>query len=181
MPPGPLATTRLDPELINRGLIIAKPVREPGDDEEEPFEEEEKTFPPSLSDKLRLYFDALYPPEPDLTTQSVWAAGELLHYGGNFNQYVQSRDLVKQEGIIFRHLLRLILLCGEFLQLTPPDTTAEEWKTDLTDLVERLTASCREIDPTSTDEVMELAHAADVVEGEAAILAPAPSPKTQGG
>jgi len=167
LPPGPLATNRLDPELIRRGLIIAKPVREPGTNDEEDFEEEEeKEFPPTLADRLRLLFDALHPHEPDLMTQSVWAAGELLRYGGNFNQYVQSRDLVKQEGIIFRHLLRLILLCGEFLQVTPPDTTAEEWRNDLGDLADRLTASCRAIDPTSTDELIQLAHAADVVEGE---------------
>jgi hypothetical protein len=102
----------------------------------------------------------------DVNTQSVWAAGELLAFGGQFNKFVQSRDLVKQEGIIFRHLLRLILLCGEFMQVTPPDTTATEWQADLRELAERLTASCREVDPASTDEVIELAHAADVVEGE---------------
>ena len=79
---------------------------------------------------------------------------------------MQSRDLVKQEGIVFRHLLRLILLCGEFAQVTPPDTTPEDWQTDLRDIADRLTASCRAVDPTSTDEMIELAHAADVVEGE---------------
>jgi superfamily II DNA/RNA helicase len=170
LPPGPLATERLDPELIARGLIVAKPVRDPAQEgEDEDYEEEEeKEYPPTLAEKLRLLFDALYPHEPDLITKSVWAAGELLSYGGNFNQYVQSRDLVKQEGIIFRHLLRLILLCGEFVQVTPPDTTAEEWRSDLGDLVDQLTASCRAVDPTSTDEVIELAHAADVVEGEVA-------------
>ena len=35
------------------------------------------------------------------------------------------------------------------------------------DITDRLTASCREVDPTSTDEMMQYAHAADVVEGEA--------------
>jgi superfamily II DNA/RNA helicase len=164
LPPGPLATTRLDPDLIQRGLIAATPVKEPGDDEDDDFEEEE--YPPTLADKLRLLFDALYPEEPDLHTQSVWAAGELLSYGSNFNQYVQTHDLVKQEGLIFRHLLRLILLCGEFQQVTPADTTAEEWRADLREWSEQLTASCRAVDPTSTDEVIELAHAADVVEGE---------------
>jgi hypothetical protein len=166
LPPGPLATTRLDPDLVQRGLIVARPVLPPGEEEEED-EDEEEEYPPSLADKLRLLFDALYPHEPELQTQSVWAAGELLQYGGNFNQYVQTHDLVKQEGIIFRHLLRLILLCGEFVQVTPPDTTADEWRADLRDLADRLTASCRAVDPTSTDEVIELAHAADVVEGEA--------------
>ncbi len=82
-----------------------------------------KTYPPTLGGQAASLFDALYPHVPDMITQSVWAAGELLRFDGNFNQYVRSRDLVKQEGIIFRHLLRLILLCGEFPQVTPPDTT----------------------------------------------------------
>ena len=51
------------------------------------------------------------PTSPTFHTQSVWAAGELLRdFNGNFNLYVRTRDLVKQEGIVFRHLLRLILL-----------------------------------------------------------------------
>jgi len=164
LPPGPLATTRLDPELVRRGLIAA-PVPPTQDDEEEDERWEER--PPTLADKLRLYFDALHPGVDDVNTQAVWAAGELLRYGGNFNKYVSTRDLVKQEGIIFRHLLRLILLLGEFQQLTPPDASASEWQEDLRDLAERFTASCREVDPSSTDELIEQAHAADVVEGEA--------------
>jgi hypothetical protein len=50
--------------------------------------------------------------------------------------------------------------------VTPPEK-ADEWQADLRDLSERLTASCREVDPTSTDEAIQQAHAADVVEGEA--------------
>jgi hypothetical protein len=102
----------------------------------------------------------------DVHVQSVWAAGELLGFGGNFNKFVQSRDLVKQEGIVFRHLLRLILLVGEMAQVCPLDTTAAAWQAELREITEQLTASCREVDPQSTDEVIELAHAADVVEGE---------------
>jgi hypothetical protein len=161
--PGPLASTRLDADLIRRGLIVA-PVPKTAEEEEE---EDDEEYPPSLSDKLRLLFDALYPDLGDVHTQSVWCAGELLRFGGNFNKYVQSRDLVKQEGIVFRHLLRLILLCGEFALVTPPDTAATEWQADLRDLSEQLTASCRAVDPASTDEMIEQAHAADVVEGEA--------------
>jgi superfamily II DNA/RNA helicase len=163
LPPGPLATSRLDDELIRRGLIVAKPPRSPDEEEEE---EEEEEYPPTLSDKLRLLFDALYPEVTDLQTQSVWCAAELLNFGGNFNKYVSSRDLVKQEGIVFRHLLRLILLCGEFATVYPPDAVPDEWQAGLREIAERLTASCREIDPTSTDETIEMAHAADVVEGE---------------
>jgi superfamily II DNA/RNA helicase len=162
--PGPLASTRLDAELIRRGLIVAPVPKSPDEDEAEDDDEE---YPPTLADKLRLLFDALYPDVTDAHTQSVWCAGELLRFGGNFNKYVQSRDLVKQEGIVFRHLLRLILLCSEFALITPPETSAAEWQADLRDLSEQLTASCRAVDPASTDEVIEQAHAADVVEGEA--------------
>jgi superfamily II DNA/RNA helicase len=166
MPPGPLARERLDPELIKRGLVNAHVLEPPDEDEEEdPFEKKE--YPPTLSEKLRLYFDSLYPDVADFSTLSVWAAGELLRFGGNFNLYVKSRDLIKQEGIIFRHLLRLILLCGEFAQVTPPETTETAWQWWLRDLANRLTASCRAIDPASTDEIIQQAHAADVVEGEA--------------
>jgi len=166
LPPGPLATGRLDGDLVRRGLIAA-PVAPGPDEEEEDLEEEE--YPPALADKLRLLFDALYPEVGDVSTQAVWCAAELLRFQGNFNAYVQSRDLVKQEGIVFRHLLRLILLCGEFAEACPPDTTADEWQADLRDLAGRLTAACRAVDPASTDEVIEQAHAADVVEGETAL------------
>jgi superfamily II DNA/RNA helicase len=165
LPPGPLAMNRLDPELIRRGLILA-PVPKTEDEEEED-EEDDWERPPTLAEKLRLLFDATHPAVTDVSTQSVWAAGELLRFDGNFNLYVQTRDLIKQEGIVFRHLLRLILLCGEFAQVTPPETTAEEWQADLRELSEQLTASCRAVDPTSTDEAIQHAHAADVVEGEA--------------
>jgi hypothetical protein len=167
LPPGPLAVNRLDPELVRRGLIVARPVRDPGTEEDEEEEEEEEEYPPTLADKLRMLFDALHPDLTDVHTLSVWAAGELLRFGGNFNKYVQSRDLVKQEGIVFRHLLRLILLLGEFGQVCPPDATPSDWQAELRDLAEQLTASCRAVDPTSTDEAIEKAHAADVVEGEA--------------
>jgi hypothetical protein len=177
LPPGPLATTRLDPELVRRGLITAHVPPGEGEDEEDEgggFWGDEKEYPPTLAEKLRLLFDALYPEVADVSTQSVWAAGELLRFGGEFNKYVQSRDLVKQEGIVFRHLLRLILLLGEFAQVCPPDTTPEAWQGDLRDVADQLTASCRQVDPTSTDEAIQLSHAADVVEGEAAAVPASP-------
>jgi superfamily II DNA/RNA helicase len=173
LPPGPLAVTRLDAELIRRGLILAPVPKTADEDEDEQDKDEE--YPPTLADKLRLLFDALYPDVTDLRTQSVWCAGELLRFGGNFNKYVQSRDLVKQEGIVFRHLLRLILLCGEFAQVTPPETSADAWQAEMRELAEQLTASCRAVDPASTDEAIEKAHAADVVEGEAEAKFSAPA------
>src|SRR5262249_14129822 len=145
LPRGPLASTRLDEELIRRGLMIAKPPPAEGEEEDDvdsPWRDEEER-PPTLSEKFRLLFDAVYPDVTDVTTQSVWAAGELLRFGGNFNKFVQARDLVKQEGILFRHLLRLILLLGEFSQVTPADVETSAWQADLRDVADQLTASCR--------------------------------------
>jgi superfamily II DNA/RNA helicase len=179
LPPGPLATTRLDAELVRRGLMLA-PIP-PGEDEEEEDEEEFKERPLTLAEKLALLFEATHPHVFDVSTQPVWAAGELLNFfQGNFNLYVKGRDLIKQEGIIFRHLLRLILLCGEFSQVCPAETTPDEWQGFLRDLADRLTASCRAVDPTSTDEMIEMmAHKADVVEGEEAIDKPLLPPKPE--
>ena len=40
------------------------------------------------------------------------------------------------------------------------------WNFEMRDIANQLTESCRAIDPASTDEAIEKAHAADVVEGE---------------
>jgi hypothetical protein len=163
MPPGPLARERLDADLIRRGLMAApKPPSEDEDEEEDAWEER----PPSLAEKLHLLFEATYPDVNDVMIVPVWAAGEVLRNGGNFNLTIRAKDLSKQEGIIFRHLLRLILLCGEFAQVTPAETTTEEWQAWLHTVSDKLTASCRAVDPTSTDMMIQLARAADIVEGE---------------
>ncbi|MFO0879555.1 MAG: DEAD/DEAH box helicase [Gemmataceae bacterium] len=181
LPPGPLAQTRLDADLIQRGLIAA-PIQR-SDDEDEPEEDGWEERPPTLADKLRLLFDATHPDVHDVNTLAVWSAGELLRtYAGNFNLYVRTRDLIKQEGIIFRHMLRMILLCGEFAQVCPEGIDQAEWQAELRDISDRLTASCRAVDPASTDEIIQQAHAADVVEGEAGLAAstdpvPEPEPK----
>ena len=98
---------------------------------------------------------------------------------GNFNTYVTTKDLTKQEGLIFRHLLRLILLTRGVRATHPagprPRTT---WKAELKEIADKLTEICRAVDPTSTEETIKKAHAADVVEGEEhakAVAATAPS------
>ena len=164
--PGPLAA-KIDPILVDRGLMAATPPKADGDDEEDdeyvPWDER----PPVLGEKLRLLFDSYYPEVGDFQTQGVWAASDvLLRFGGNFNTYVTSKDLTKQEGIVFRHLLRLILLMEEFEQLTPTGIDPADWKAELKELTGKLTETCRAVDPTSTEETIKKAHAADVVEGE---------------
>jgi hypothetical protein len=163
MPPGPLATTRLDVELLQMGLATpeqlgAKPARDEDEPPERPGMFEEKVWPLTLGEKLRLLFDATFPDVHSLYTTSVWAAGEVLEFGGQFNKYITSRGLQKHEGIIFRHLLRLILLVKEFQQFTPPDCPADAWLAELRDIADRLIDCCHRVDPASTDKVLEEAE-----------------------
>jgi len=163
LPPGPLATTRLDDQLLRLGLVtseqLAAPPKNEEDDRRRLFQEE-RTWVLTLAEKLRLQFDYDFPGVHDVRTQPVWAAGELLQFGGDFNKYITSKRLQKQEGVIFRHLLRLILLVGELTQLCPPEVSEDVWRSDLTDIAQRLAASCREVDPSSTEKALEQAQAA---------------------
>ncbi len=161
LPPGPLATTRLDIQLLQLGLATAEQLGAGEAPDEDPrrraFYEDERPRPLTLAEKLRLLFDFDFPGVHGVSTYSVWAAGELLEYGGDFNTYVTSKRLQKQEGIVFRHLLRLILLLREFESLCPSDTTPEEWEADLDDIADRLIHCCRRVDPSSTDKALEQA------------------------
>ncbi len=168
MPPGPLATTRLDVELLQLGLATPEQLgampeasggrgtdgAAGGPPEKPRGMFEEKVWPLTLGEKLRLLFDATFPHVHSLFTTSVWAAGEVLEFN-HFNKYITSRGVQRQEGVIFRHLLRLILLVKEFQQFTPPDCSAEEWLVELRDIADRLTEICRQVDPTSTDKALE--------------------------
>lgn len=164
LPPGPLATGRLDPLLIERGLASAEEIDPSKLDEDDYGRRRSRGL--LLGDKLRRIFDSEFPGVSDLRTSPVWIAGELLHFRGDFHKYVTSRDLTKQEGIVFRHLLRLILLCGEFAQLCPPELERVEWEAELRHLADQLTESCRAIDPESTDKSLESMQTADPLTAE---------------
>jgi hypothetical protein len=165
LPPGPLAMLRLDQQLLQLGLATIEELVQKPKEEEEPWkprhsydaeQDEEPKWVLTVAEKLRRLFDHEYAGVFDLRTRAVWAAGELLtEFNGNFNKYVGSKDLFKQEGIVFRHLLRMILLLREFRPLSPPDLDAAAWRYDLDEVVDQLTASCRTVDPTSTDHVLE--------------------------
>ena len=87
-----------------------------------------------------------------MKVRPIWAAGDLLDLGGNFNRFVYSRGLVRQEGILFRHVLRLALLCTEFSALPNWDPACIR---DLEEVALALRRSCRRIDPESTDRFLE--------------------------
>jgi hypothetical protein len=168
LPNGPLSAERLDPMLLTMGLASVDELIPKTEEEEEAEREqrrhfagwmEERTYVIPLAEKLRRLFEHEYP-MVDLRIFPVWSAGEiLLEFKGDFNKYIVSKGMQKQEGIIFRHLLRLILLLDEFLRVSPADGSSENWKTNLTEIKETLLASCTNIDPKSTQEILE--HAKD--------------------
>jgi len=156
LPPGPLARHRIDPELIGRGLLVQADL---DPDSVEPeldnFGKPIRRFAKPLGEKLKVLFDNEYPLVHDVRVRAVWIAGDLIASGGDYQKYITSRDLTKQEGIIFRHLLRLILLCNEFLQVTPTGADPEEWKSELEWLRDELTTTCQQVDPESTNKALE--------------------------
>lgn len=154
LPPGQLATTRLDMELLQMGLVTPQQLGAQLEADEEPDPREERVFVLHLADKLRILFDASFPDVHSLFTQPVRCAAEAIEFR-DFNKYITARGLQKQEGIVFRHLLRLILLAKEFAQLTPPDTTPDEWAGCLNGFAAALTEICHQADPSSTDKALE--------------------------
>ncbi len=176
LPPGPLATLRLDQQLLQLGLATAEELVQRPKEEEEPWkprrsydaeQDEEPKWVLSVAEKLRRLFDFEYSGVFDLRTRAVWAAGELLtEFNGNFEKFVSSKDMSKQEGILFRHLLRLILLMREFRPLSPPDLDPAAWRYDLDEVVDQLTACCRAVDPASTDQALETVEEEAEVEKE---------------
>ncbi|MEZ6045644.1 MAG: DEAD/DEAH box helicase [Planctomycetaceae bacterium] len=155
MPPGNLAREFLDVEIVRRGLASHDELY-PSRDEDIPFEE--RRWPIPLADKIRMLFHSDFPRVRDFRITPVWCAGDFLNFNGDFNKYISGRNLAKQEGIIFRHLLRLILLLEEFEEVTPSGLTEGEWKDQLRAMAETLTRGCRDIDPTSTNEMLDAAH-----------------------
>jgi len=166
MPPGLLASERLDPRLLSLGLATEEQLtgRAPEDKEEEGppgdrrrrgfVEKEERVWPLTLAEKLKLLFDNDFPGVKDFRVTPVWAAGSLFELGGDFEKFVTIKNLHKQEGIVFRHFLRMILLIGEFEQIFPTELTPEEWSAALGGIADRLTAACRDVDPTSTEKTL---------------------------
>ena len=166
LPPGPLATTRVDVKLLQLGLVTPEQLgAQTGDDDEKEddarsnhtafYEEADRVWVLNLGDKLKMLFDHDFPGVHGVRINPVWAAGELLQWGGDFDEYIKMKRLAKQEGIIFRHLLRMILLTGEFRDICPAEREPEEWETYLDDIADRLTVSCRAVDPQSTDKMLE--------------------------
>jgi hypothetical protein len=153
LPPGRLSIEVVDPAILTRGLATQEDLYPQADQSDIP--PELRKYPVPLAQKMRMLFEGEIDHAGGLFVTPVWAVGDLLEHGGDFDKFVRGRDLVKQEGILFKHLLRMILLCEEFAQLTPPDTDPEAWRARLKTISDVLTTACRNVDPQSTDELLE--------------------------
>ena len=87
LPPGPLATLRLDQQLLQLGLATVEELLQKPKEEEEPWkprhsydaeQDEEPKWVLTLAEKLRRLFDHEYAGVFDIRTRPVWVAGELL-------------------------------------------------------------------------------------------------------
>ncbi len=163
MPPGTLAKTRLDPQLLQLGLATAEELGAASDDQEQEVSDrgfgrvmfdEPRVWPLTIGEKILRLFRDEYPRVHNVDVRPVWIVGELMQFGGDFDKYVTTRKLQKEEGILFRHCLRMILLLDEMANIPPVETTVETWEDPLDELAARLAESCRSIDPQSTDEIL---------------------------
>jgi hypothetical protein len=157
-----LATEILHPKLLELGLIGVEEitgVREEEDDESESDRRDRPYQPPprplALGEKLRRLFDYDFPGVHDVYTRSVWVVSELLQFEGDFNKYILAHGLQKQEGMLFRHVLRFILLLNEISGIAPENSTTEDWEDRWDAIGDQLIESCRKVDPASTDEVLQ--------------------------
>lgn len=172
LPPGPLASNRLDKELLQAGLASLDELVPRTEEEENALwerrrhvwsDQDERVYLIPFAEKLRRLFDYRYPGVAFHMTP-IWCAGELIEdYKGDFNKFVVSKKLEYQEGVVFRHLLRLILLLEEFIPLKPADCSPFDWRRDLEDFAEKLTACCREVDPSSVEETLSVSKKNDLL------------------
>lgn len=167
LPPGRLSMEVVDPAVLTRGLAAQEDLYPPADQSDVP--PELRRYPVPLAEKMRMLFESEVDHAGGLFVTPVWAVGDLLEHGGDFDKFVRARDLIKQEGILFKHLLRMILLCGEFARLTPRDVSPRDWQDRLARITDALAAACRNVDPQSTDETLQ--ELADPEFGAVAALA----------
>jgi superfamily II DNA/RNA helicase len=153
LPPGKLATEIVDPALLTRGIATQDDLYPPEDQSDVP--PELRKYPVPLAERMRLLFESEIDHAGGLFITPVWAVGALVESGGDLDGFVRSRDLIKQEGVLFKHLLRMVLLCGEMAQTSPHGVHPDDWKDRLNRLAELLATACRRVDPQSTDEMLE--------------------------
>jgi hypothetical protein len=102
------------------------------------------TFP----EMLKALFDAKLSTPELIWVQPKWVAGGVSEHAGDFYKFIRARDLAKNEGLILRHLLRLVILTGEFRERSDGDPDYEQ-------IGEQATRVCQQVDPRYTDRFLQ--------------------------
>ncbi len=150
LPPGPLQSDVLMPNLIAMGIALTGTeggiVAADAEEDESAFEDEPQrkmTFP----EMLKALFDAKLAAPEEFPVQAQWVAGGVAEHEKNFYKFIKARGLEKNEGLILRHLLRLVILAGEFHTLSDGDP-------DYVQISELATMICMQVDPRYTDRFL---------------------------
>lgn len=154
LPVSSFETQELDPLLIQMGLIGSGVKQGSEADEDSPhyyekadwYADDEEERPPTFPEKLQMVFEAKLASPEFVFMQPKWVAGGIFDFNDDFYKYVGARDLTKNEGLILRHLLRLVILAGEF-QVATEDP-------EYTELAERVTRVCQTVDARYTDKFL---------------------------
>lgn len=157
LPLGPLAIERLHPQLLRLGLATEEELvgREEEEDGPRKWTEEPPERMISLPHKIQRLFQYHYGLVDDLSVRPVWVIGRLREFGWDFNSYVTSYKLQKQEGMIFRHMLRAILLVEEVAEVIPKDCQdPDAWANFWYDLADDMIDCCESIDAQGTEETL---------------------------
>jgi hypothetical protein len=148
LPKGPLQTQVIEPLMIKMGVVLAQPSAESDYERrisDDRYEEDEE-LPPTFPEMLKIAFEASLPAPEPVAVQPKWIAGGAFQMDCEFFKFARSANLIKQEGIILRHLLRLVILAGEFLVLTEDP--------DYERIGELATQCCRRVDQRYTDRFL---------------------------
>jgi hypothetical protein len=149
--PGPLQVDVLQPELLRKGLLVVDEegdlVQPTEDLQDDRWGDNRRKRTVALPEMLKILFDSQLASPEDVPVEAKWVARGIFEFGDGFFKYCQSRDLLKNEGLMLRHLLRLVILAGEFTVHSSEDP-------DYARLAERITAICTTVDPRYTDHFL---------------------------
>jgi hypothetical protein len=135
--------------MIAMGVTIARPEKTQEQLQHERmwgWRDDEDERPPTFPEMLKIAFDAKLPGPEDIRVQPKWVLGGVRDLDCDFYKFVTSHDLTKHEGIILRHLLRLVILAGEFFVRTEDP--------DYQQIGELATRTCQRVDPRYTDRFL---------------------------
>jgi hypothetical protein len=151
MPPGPLQSQSLLPTLLQMGIVMTHPewgVVKVADDESVEADREGRPRAMTFPEMLKALFDAKLSTPESIWVQPKWVAGGVSEHAGDFYKFIRARDLAKNEGLILRHLLRLVILTGEFRERSEGDPDYER-------IGEQATRVCQQVDPRYTDRFLQ--------------------------